>query len=149
MQIDFGGIGKEYAVDSACAMIESIAPGLSCLVNFGGDVAVRNPRHDGQPWHVGIERVDQRGTATHMINLMRGGLATSGDSHRFVLHEARRYSHILNASTGWPVEGAPRSVTVAADTCTQAGTWSTLAMLQGLHAERFLRSTGVRYWIQQ
>jgi thiamine biosynthesis lipoprotein len=149
MQIDFGGIGKEYAVDSACAMIESIAPGLSCLVNFGGDVAVRNPRHDGQPWHVGIERVDQRGTAAHMINLMRGGLATSGDSHRFVLHEGHRYSHILNASTGWPVEGAPRSVTVAADTCTQAGTWTTLAMLRGALAEHFLLSSGVRHWIQR
>jgi thiamine biosynthesis lipoprotein len=148
MQIDFGGIGKEYAVDSACAIVESIAPGLSCLVNFGGDVAVRHLRRDSRPWRVGVERVDQKGTATDMVNLLRGGLATSGDSHRFVMHDGRRYSHILDASTGWPVAGAPRSVTVAADTCTQAGTWTTLAMLRGAQAEQFLLSSGVRYWIQ-
>ncbi len=149
MQIDFGGIGKEYAVDSACAGVESVAPGLSCLINFGGDVVVRNLRHDGQPWRVGVEHADQRGSATQIIPLLRGGLATSGDSHRFVMHEGRRYSHILDASTGWPVEGAPRSVSVLADTCTQAGTLTTLAMLRGAQAEHFLLSSGVRYWIQR
>ena len=55
MQIDLGGIGKEYAVDAAASLVETIAPGLSCLINFGGDVAVRNARHDGKPWRVGIE----------------------------------------------------------------------------------------------
>ncbi|HEU4654041.1 MAG TPA: FAD:protein FMN transferase [Steroidobacteraceae bacterium] len=149
MQIDLGGIGKEYAVDSACAAVESIAPGLSCLINFGGDVVVRNVRHDGQPWRVGVEHADQKGSATQIIPLLRGGLATSGDSHRFVMHDGHRYSHILDASTGWPVEGAPRSVSVLADTCTQAGTLTTLAMLRGAQAEHLLLSSGVRYWIQR
>jgi FAD:protein FMN transferase len=148
MQIDFGGIGKEYAVDNACIEVETLAPGLSCLVNFGGDVAVKHSRRNGQPWRVGIEQLEQTDASTHIIPLMRGGLATSGDSHRFVIHEGRRLPHILDASTGWPVAGAPRSVTVAADTCTQAGTWTTLAMLRGAQAEHFLLSSGVRYWIQ-
>lgn len=148
MQIDFGGIGKEYAVDLAAARVEDIAPGLSCLINFGGDVVVRNPRRDGQPWRVGIEASERAGTAVHVIHLNRGGLATSGDSRRFVLHEGRRYSHIIDARTGWPVIDAPHSITVAADTCTQAGTMTTLAMLQGKDAEHFLRASGAKYWIQ-
>jgi thiamine biosynthesis lipoprotein len=37
-------------------------------------------------------------------------------------------------------------VTVAADTCTQAGMLSTLAMLMGADAEEFLESQSVRYW---
>lgn len=148
MQIDFGGIGKEYAVDMAATLIDRIAPGLSCLINFGGDVVARHARSDGQPWRVGIEAADRAGTALRMVHLHNGGLATSGDSHRFVMHEGRRHSHILDARTGWPVAGAPRSITVAADTCSQAGTLSTLAMLQGPAAERFLRNSGVRYWLQ-
>jgi len=60
--------------------------------------------------------------------------------------DGRRYGHILDARTGWPAPDAPRSVTVAADTCSQAGTFTTLAMLQGRDAESFLEQEGVRYW---
>jgi thiamine biosynthesis lipoprotein len=148
MQIDLGGIGKEYAVDLAAARVEDIAPGSSCLINFGGDIVVRNPRRDGQPWRVGIEASERAGSAVHMVHLNRGGLATSGDSRRFVLHDGRRYSHIIDARTGWPVPDAPHSITVAADTCTQAGTLSTLAMLRGREYEQVLRASGARYWIQ-
>jgi FAD:protein FMN transferase len=148
MQIDFGGIGKEYAVDAATRIAQTIAPGLSCLVNFGGDVAVRNARRDGQPWRVGIERSDRIGTAERVVNFSHGALATSGDSRRFVSRGGHRYSHILDARTGWPIRNAPRSITVAADTCTQAGTLATLAMLQGDGAERLLKSSGMQYWLQ-
>jgi thiamine biosynthesis lipoprotein len=148
MQIDLGGVGKEYAVDLAASRVEEIAPGLSCLINFGGDVAVRNARADAQAWRVGIEAVQQAGEAVRVVHLTRGGLATSGDSRRFVLHEGRRYSHIIDARTGWPVAGAPRSVTVAADTCTQAGTLTTLAMLRAQGCEDFLRANAPKYWIQ-
>lgn len=148
MQIDFGGIGKEYAVDMSATIAEELAWGSSVLVNLGGDIAVRNPRGDGQPWRVGIEAAEQEGAAVRMLELERGGLATSGDSRRFLLKNGKRYSHILDARTGWPVPNAPRSVTVIADTCTQAGTLTTLAMLQGAQAGRFLQSHGVRHWFQ-
>ena len=135
MQIDLGGIGKEYAVDSAADLVEKTAPGLSCLINFGGDVAVRHARENGKPWRVGIESCASMGAAERVVQLSRGALATSGDSRRFVSRGGHRYSHILDARTGWPVLNAPRSITVAADTCTQAGTLTTLAMLQGEHAD--------------
>lgn len=148
MQIDFGGVGKEYAVDEAARLAETIAPGLGCLVNFGGDVAARNARRDGQPWRVGVESVERAGAAARIIHLTRGALATSGDSRRFVYRDGRRYSHILDARTGWPVPDAPHSITVAAETCTQAGALTTLAMLQGPGAEAMLQARGVRYWLQ-
>lgn len=59
-----------------------------------------------------------------------------------------RYTHILDPRTGWPVENAPRSVTVAAGTCTEAGMLTTLALLHGSDAEAFLRSAGVQQWVQ-
>jgi thiamine biosynthesis lipoprotein len=148
MQIDFGGIGKEYAVDSAAMLAGSIAPDVSCLVNFGGDIAVRAPRDSNREWSVGVERHDQSGVAREIVKLRRGALATSGDSRRFVLKDGRRYSHILDARTGWPIADAPSSVTVAADTCTQAGALTTLAMLQGKGASDFLRNSGCKFWLQ-
>lgn len=148
MQIDFGGIGKEYAVDCAVSLVERIAPGVSCLVNLGGDVAVRTPRRDGQPWRVGIESHNDVGSPTTTVALHAGALATSGDSRRFVMKDGIRHSHILDARTGWPVQGAPHSVTVLAQTCTQAGSLSTLAMLRGQGARAFLEAQRARFWIQ-
>jgi thiamine biosynthesis lipoprotein len=149
MQIDFGGIGKEYAVDQAVG-IAGHAADASALINFGGDLAITRPRRDGRPWRVGIESTqDSPRTAAGLIDLQHGALATSGDTYRFVLKDGKRYTHILDPRTGWPVEGAPRSVTVAAPTCTQAGMFTTLAVLRGADAETFLEAEGTRFWIQR
>ena len=144
MEIDFGGIGKEYAVDRCAALV---APAVtSCLVNFGGDLCATGPDAAGRPWRVGIESVERPDAADRAVDLTRGALATSGDTRRFVLSGGRRYGHILDPATGWPVRDPPRSVTVMADTCTQAGVLATLAMLYGRDAEIFLTAQGARYW---
>jgi FAD:protein FMN transferase len=148
MEIDFGGIGKEYAVDRATALARELCPG-SCVVNFGGDLAVSRPRSGGASWRVGVESLRAGGRASRMIDLRRGALATSGDAHSYVARDGERYTHILDPRTGWPVENAPRSVTVAAETCTQAGMLTTLAVLQGAGAEEFLRTTAPRSWIHR
>jgi thiamine biosynthesis lipoprotein len=64
-----------------------------------------------------------------------------------LLKDGTRYGHILDPRTGWPVPEAPRSVTVAASSCTEAGLLATLASLQGTRAEAFLLEQGLRYWI--
>jgi thiamine biosynthesis lipoprotein len=150
MEIDFGGIAKEYAADAAARRVAEAFPGLSALVNFGGDLVVPFPRRDGETWRVGIEDPDGTGMGpTRTLRFVRGALATSGDARRFLLKNGVRYSHILDPTTGWPVRGAPRSVTVAAGTCTDAGMLATLAMLQGERAERFLEAQGVSHWVQR
>jgi thiamine biosynthesis lipoprotein len=58
-----------------------------------------------------------------------------------------RYGHVLDPRTGWPVVGAPRSVTVAASSCTEAGLLATLALLHGPRAREFLVDQGVVYWM--
>jgi len=147
MEIDLGGIGKEYAVDRSAQIAARELPG-SCLVNFGGDLVVTRPRGGSKPWRVGIEDPQgRRPGAVHLIRLVSGGLATSGDARRFLLKDGVRYGHILDPTTGWPVAGVPRSVTVAAGTCVQAGMLATLAMLQGESAEDFLEAQGERFWI--
>ena len=152
MEIDFGGLGKEYAVDR-CADLLSAETAASLLVNFGGDLVATGARRDGHGWAVGVEDPDSvtHGNAASRearlaFELSRGGIATSGDAHRFILHNGKRYGHILDPRTGWPVAGAPRSITVVGKTCTEAGILATLAMLRGADAEAFLENEGVRYW---
>jgi thiamine biosynthesis lipoprotein len=144
MEVDLGGIGKEYAVDRAAALVRPLSP--HCLVNFGGDLLALGPQADSQPWRVGIESIAESATAAHHIELTAGALATSGDARRYLLKDGVRYGHILDPRTGWPVAGAPRSITVAADSCTQAGMLATLALLQGEQAEAFLSAQGVQFW---
>lgn len=145
MELDLGGIGKEYAVDRAYDLLMARSP-VPFLVNFGGDLRASRPLPHG-PWKVGIERPDALQNAAMMLELEYGALATSGDSHRFVLKDGARFGHVLDPRTGWPVPDAPRSVTVAASSCTEAGLLSTLAMLKGAHAQKFLEEQGVRHWL--
>ena len=144
MEVDLGGIGKEYAVDRAAALVQPLS--TRCLLNFGGDLLALGPQAGGAPWRVGIESVTAEATAARHIELRVGALATSGDARRFLLKDGKRYGHILDPKTGWPVEAAPRSVTVAAATCTEAGMLATLALLQGTDAEAFLEAQGVQFW---
>jgi thiamine biosynthesis lipoprotein len=145
MELDFGGIGKEYAVDRA---YELLAAGESTpfLLNFGGDLRANRPPSHG-PWQVGIERPNADAEATMLLDLEYGALATSGDSRRYLLKEGIRYGHILNPLTGWPAPQSPRSITVAASSCTEAGLLSTVAMLHGAGARAYLEEQGVRFWL--
>jgi thiamine biosynthesis lipoprotein len=146
-QIDFGGIGKEYAVDRAAAQIGNATP-RAALVNFGGDLYATGLRRRDRPWSVGLDDPARSGEATlDRFELERGGMATSGDARRFVMHEGRRLGHILNPRTGWPIEGAPRSITVVGPTCLEAGTLATLAYLQGPNARAFLTEHGAEFRI--
>ena len=147
MEIDLGGLGKEYAVDRASTLIQARATG-AFLVNFGGDLFASGPRRGGRLWAVGVDDPTRTGrAAVYRIEIARGALATSGDARRFLLWEGKRLGHILNPKTGWPVEDAPRSVTVLDHTCMEAGTLSTLAYLRGPGARAFLEEQGVQFWI--
>ncbi len=152
MEIDLGGIGKEYAVDKVVQVLRDHRPAwttTSFLVNFGGDLACTGPRLDGSAWCVGVESSEHNHAAVAQARLATGALATSGDSRRFVRWQGKRLGHILNPLTGWPVENAPHAISVAAPSCLHAGMLSTLAMLQGEQAEAFLAAQGLQFWVQR
>ncbi len=160
-EIDFGGIGKEYAVDCAAKLCVKLAPDISVLVNLGGDIQVTQPRKEGYFWQAAIEMPAEKSkhqksrfcnsqtdneVSQAVVKIAQGGLATSGDANRYLLKNDVRYSHILNPKTGYPIKDGPRSITVASDHCIQAGLLATLALLQGKHAETFLKQQDLKYW---
>ena len=150
MEIDLGGVGKEYAADRVAALV-SEAAGASVLVNLGGDIRAIASPEDRRRWTIGIEKpgrkqgIDHHDAAVGQVEIAEGGIATSGDSHRFCIVDGARLGHILDPRTGWPVDGAPRSVSVVADTCTAAGFLATVAILHGSDAEAFLEAQAVTY----
>ena len=130
MEIDFGGFGKEYAVDRAASVLASYGI-ANAMINLGGDLMVLGPHADGRPWGVGIRHPRVDGTTLTNVALVSGAIATSGDYERFIEVDGKRYCHILNPKTGWPVEDGLQSVTVHAPTCLVAGSATTIAMLKG------------------
>jgi FAD:protein FMN transferase len=147
MELDFGGIGKEYAVDRSYDLLARHRKD-PFLINYGGDLRANRAPARGS-WQVGLERPDTLGKASKILELERGALATSGDSRRYLLKDGVRFGHVLDPRTGWPVVGAPRSVTVAASSCTEAGLLATLALLHGSRAKEILEQEGVHYWLEQ
>ncbi|MCQ8182433.1 FAD:protein FMN transferase [Methylomonas sp. SURF-1] len=128
MEIDFGGVVKEYAVDRAAALC--IAHGIRHgLVNLGGDIKVVGPRADGSPWQIGIRHPHHPGSLLDTLALTAGAVASSGDYERCITLNGARYGHVLNPRTGWPVRHLA-AVTVFAEFCVVAGSASTIAMLK-------------------
>ena len=133
MELDFGGFGKEYAVDRVAALWQQagVAHGL---VNLAGDIRVWGGRPDGQPWQLGIQHPRQPGTLLASLPLRAGALATSGDYERYFIDAAgRRHCHILHPATGRPAYNW-QSVSVVAPLALMAGGLSTASMLMGPEA---------------
>jgi len=136
MELDFGGFGKEYAVDRACGVL--IAEGVRHgLVNLGGDVRAVGPQPDGSAWSIGIQDPRDSNQVLASLPLFQGALATSGDYERYVEIDGRRYCHILNPQTGMSVSSW-RSISVLAPVAMAAGGYSTIAMLQEGNAASWL-----------
>ncbi len=151
MSLDFGGFGKEYAVD----MIAQLATEYGIqdvLVDFGHDVRMMGKPPSRPCWHLGLEDPLRPGASKGSIGVTGKGVASSGDYLRSFVLEGRRYGHIIDPRTGFPVNNRVRQVTVIADTCLQAGVLSTTAFVLGVRdgldfiqgfpgAEGLIRST--------
>ena len=140
MEIDLGGIGKEYAADR----VATIAIDLGIphgFVNLAGDVRVWGGRPGGAPWTIGIRHPRVGQATVGGIEITDGAVATSGDYERSIVVDGRRYGHILDATTGWPVD-AWQSMSVVAPLCVVAGSGATVGMLLGDAAPAWLDAEG-------
>ena len=132
MQLDFGGFGKEYAVDRA-ARVMAEQGAKSAMVSLAGDLAILGPQPGGAPWRMGIKHPRRGDKLLATIPVMSGAIATSGDYERFIEVDGERHCHILDPRTGRSARGL-QSVTVQAQSCLIAGSATTIAMLKGREA---------------
>lgn len=143
MELDLGGLGKEYAADRAAETCLDLGA-VSGFVDLGGDIRVIGPQPGGEPWRIGVRHPRDADVLLAEVALAEGALATSGDYERFIVIDGKRYCHVLDPRTGWPAQGLA-SVTVVADRCLVAGSLSTSAMLRGYAGPAWLSRLGVRH----
>ena len=132
MRITVGGIAKGYAVDRAVEILHRDGF-ANFLLQAGGDLYLSG-RKGPHPWRVGIR--DPRGPPNSyfaVAEVQDHSFSTSGDYERFILHDGKRYHHILDPATGYPATRS-RSVTVLAKNAMTADAYSTALFILGAKA---------------
>jgi FAD:protein FMN transferase len=130
MGLDFGGFGKEYAVDYLTKIARQ--SGITdALIDLGRDIFALGGNGKHPFWHVGIEDGCKPGTCWGGLAVSGRAVSASGDYARHFDHQGVRYGHILDPRTGWPVRNGMRAVTVVAPSCLEAGIYSTAVFVLG------------------
>ena len=133
MGLDFGGFGKEYAVDQLVRIARE--HGIQdALIDLGRDLYGMGGNGQHPFWHVGLEDARRPGSFWGGLAVANFGVAASGDGIRRFEFNGVRYGHILDPRSGWPVANGVRGVSVFAPTCLQAGIYSTSLCVLGLKA---------------
>ena len=146
LELDFGGVVKEYAADRAATLCRE-AGIVGGVVNLGGDIRIIGPRADGSPWRIGVKHPRREHAMLDSLELSHGALATSGDYERCMVVAGQRYGHVLNPKSGWPVRHLA-SVSVVAEFCVVAGSASTIAMLKEEQGPAWLAALGLPHlWV--
>jgi len=110
MKIGFGAIGKGYAANQAKKVMVKMGVN-SGVVNAGGDLTAWGKRDDGEDWKVGIADPNNKRNVLSWLTAKDVSIVTSGSYEKYVIIDGKRYCHIINPKTGWPVSGL-KSVTV-------------------------------------
>jgi thiamine biosynthesis lipoprotein len=138
VELDLGATGKALLVDM-CAVAALAAGGASgAAVSIGGDIAVAGTAPDGG-WSVRIDDGPGQGAVTETVAVFQGGMATSSTVVRRWSRGGRSWHHIIDPATGLPAAPHWRTVSVVAETCVDANTAATAAVVLGPAAIGWLR----------
>ena len=124
VRLDLGGYAKGYALDVAAEMLRK-AGVRNALVNIGGNIMALG-RHGDRPWHVGIRNPRGSGAIAELDLEDGEAIGTSGDYQRYFILGSKRFCHIIDPRTGYPVQGV-RAVTVLIPRGEHAGALSDAA----------------------
>jgi thiamine biosynthesis lipoprotein len=136
MKIDLGGIAKGFALDCAVARLKENKID-NCLINAGGQVYALGTRPEGK-WRVAVLK-PRKHEFSKIIELNNRSISTSGDYEQFFLKDGKRYCHIINPKTGYPVDSGIFSVTVIDNSALTADALSTAAFILGKEEVEMLK----------
>lgn len=148
LYVDLSTIGEGYAADHLARLMEQ--NGISrYLVSVGGAVVTRGTNSDGKAWRVAIQKPTDRETAVQAVVDLNGhGISTSGSYRNYYEIEGKRLSHVIDPTTGAPVEHKLVSATVIAPTAMEADGWDTGLMVLGMEkAKRVAQKEGLAVYL--
>ncbi|MFT5171767.1 MAG: thiamine biosynthesis lipoprotein [Candidatus Marinamargulisbacteria bacterium] len=132
--VDVSSVAKGYAVDELADICRQLNID-NFLIEIGGDLFASGNGSKGRPWRVGINVPDERlalDSVHKVVRLIDLAMATSGDYRRFHKHKGKRYSHIIDPKTGFPVKNGVASVSVISENCMSADGLATAIMVMGV-----------------
>lgn len=134
LRVDISSIGQGYSVGRIVKILEQYGV-QNYLVEIGGELQTRGKKPNGEPWRIAVEKPLPNERKLHKIASFDSGapmaLMTSGTYRHFFDSNGKRYSHILDARTGKPVEHNTVSVTIFHENPTIADAWSTALLCMG------------------
>ena len=133
LQLDMASIGQGYTAGRLADLLER-SGSTAYLAEIGGEVVARGLKPDGSAWRIGIENPVPgagAGPALRLPPAARTAVVTSGSYRHYFEADGRRFGHILDARTGWPVEHALVSVAVVGNDAATAGAWGTALLCLG------------------
>lgn len=131
VRIDLGGTAKGWAADSAARRLTRYG---AALVDAGGDIAVRGPRSDGEPWTIAVADPIQPDRDLALLRIVSGGVATSGIDYRRWRKDGVWKHHLIDPRTGEPAETDLVSATVVGPSTVEAEAAAKIVMLLGAEA---------------
>lgn len=129
--IDLSAIAKGYAVDRIAELF--LSSGIDhFMIEIGGEIRAQGSNAQDSAWRIGIEKPQRHAQSVHkVLPIHDSALATSGDYRNFFELGGKYYSHLIDPTTGWPIEHRQVSVTVLAEQCMQADAWATALVVLG------------------
>jgi thiamine biosynthesis lipoprotein len=129
--IDLSAYAKGYAVDRVTDLLDA-ARIKNYLVEIGGELRMHGLNAEHERWSIGVEKPTDAGRAVQLkLRLTDRALATSGDYRNYFIYEGKRYSHLIDAREGRPVEHNLASVTIIADETAYADAMATAILVLG------------------
>jgi FAD:protein FMN transferase len=124
VQLDLGEYVKGYALDRAVQLLR--ARGIkNALINISGNMIAMGEKDTG-PWKVGIQHPRQPGPIATLELYDGDSISSLGDYQRYYERDGKRYCHIIDPATGYPVQGV-QAVTVVTKRGEHAGVISNVA----------------------
>jgi thiamine biosynthesis lipoprotein len=133
MGLDFGGFGKEFAVDKVSEKLKN----FNCenfLVDFGGDIFASGFAEEDISWKVAIEKPAGKENPAFVVTLCDQAIATSGNYRKYFDLHGKRYGHTIDHRTGYPTIHSELSASIISPTCLKSGIISTTCLMGGKQA---------------
>jgi len=130
MKLGFGAIGKGYAANRG-KMIMKCMGIESGMVNAGGDLIAWGNQENGEAWQIGIADPSAEKEFVAWLSISDMSVVTSGNYEKYVIIDDKKFGHIINPKTGWPVSGI-QSVTLVSPDCELSDALATSVFVLGV-----------------
>ena len=131
MSLDAGGVLKGFAADETARVLSSRGV-KSAMIDLGGNILAMGSKPDGSPWRIGIQDPDSpRGVSFGTVEIVNKSVVTSGVYEHFFMQNGKRYHHIMDTRTGYPVENGLVAVTMISPVSIDADGWDTTLLCMG------------------